>query len=103
MSNHPILKCGCVAIALSHGKPACPIHDCFEVADEQPKLEGRLARCTYYGKPVKTGMYNSNCCDKCKSGDVCLCEKPSSNNLWFFQHKPDNEFDEFYCACHGAD
>ena len=66
-------------------------------------LENRKARCSYYGKAVKKGMYNSNCCDACKQKEICKCEKDSSPDLWFFRHKPDEEFDEFYCACHGAD
>ena len=44
-------------------------------------------------------------CDKCaKTEDkACHCEEPSDPHLWFFVHKPDKPFDEFYCACHGAD
>ena len=106
----PMMSCGCVGMAL-HGNehdgllknhPCCIIHDCCSVADE-PNLDGRMARCTYYGETVKTGMYNGNCCEKCKGGGLCSCERPSSLKLWFFKHKPDEEYDEFYCACHGAD
>jgi hypothetical protein len=101
-------------MAIKHGKndspdtPYCIIHDCGEVLAEQPSLENRVARCAYFGKPVKTGMYNGNCCGKCtdsvRNGDkLCHCEYPSSTKLWFFQVNPDKEFDTFYCACHGAD
>jgi len=102
-----LLKCGCSAMALKKVKggsdiPWCIIHDCGDQA-EKPDLTGRKARCSYYGKPVKRGMYNSNCCDICAKVDVCHCERDSSYDLWFFRYKPNKEYDEFYCACHGAD
>ena len=105
--TRPMMKCGCVAMATyeykgEHGA-TCITHDCYEVAEKQPNLKDRKARCTYYGQPVKGGMRNSNCCSKCNVGDVCRCEEPSSPNLWFFVYRPDEEYDEFYCACHGAD
>ena len=104
------MKCGCSGFAthqkehdgLPKDHPCCITHDCCEVV-ETPNLKGRRARCSYYGQPVKGGNYNSNCCGKCVVGDVCKCEEDSSPNLWFFQRKPDSEFDEYYCACHGAD
>lgn len=106
-----MMKCGCAGYVthrqkhdgLKENHPSCIVHNCCEVIKEEQSFEGRKARCTYYGKPVKTGSYNGNCCDVCKAGDICRCEKPSSPNLWFFKYKPDEEYDEFYCACHGAD
>ena len=107
-----IMKCGCAANSTCSRKggvefnppiPLCVIHDCYEIAEKQPDLTGRKARCTYYGKSVKTSSYNANCCNKCKGGSLCSCEEESSNKLWFFKHKPEEEFDEYYCACHGAD
>jgi len=105
-----MLKCGCVASSthqnehdgLKADHPSCIIHDCCEVV-ETPNLDGRKARCTFYGKPVKKGSYNGCCCTKCDRLDICQCEEPSSTSLWFFQLHPDKEFDEYYCACHGAD
>lgn len=75
-------------------------------ADEQ--LIERMARCQDYGKRVKTGGSNSNCCKKCdesiKNGDgLCHCEVPSSVKLWFFRSFPEKDFDRFYCSCQGAD
>jgi hypothetical protein len=106
LATRPLLKCGCVAQTTYEYQGqygvACIVHDCKEVV-EKPSLEGRKARCSYYGKPVKGGGYNSNCCPVCKVGEVCKCERPSNYDLWFFEHKPDKEYDEFYCACHGAD
>lgn len=108
--DYPMLKCGCIANSihkndhdgLGEDHPSCVIHDCCKVV-EMPSLEGRKARCAYYGKKVKVGAYNGNCCNVCKAGGICQCEQPSSPKLWFFQSKPDQEYDEFYCACQGAD
>jgi len=66
-------------------------------------MSERKARCAEYGKPVKDSSYNGNCCPVCKVGGTCECERPSSEKLWFFKEKPEKEFDEFYCACQGAD
>lgn len=105
-----MLKCGCAGQATHHSThdglddnhPTCIIHECCEVA-EAPSLEGRKARCAYFGKAVKEGMYNGNCCSVCKVGDICRCEKDSSPKLWFFKLQPDKDHDEYYCACQGAD
>lgn len=103
--DRPVMKCGCVAMAINQsrgGIPCCFTHDCDDIG-EQPNLDGRIARCAYFGKPVKESSYNGNCCNTCRRGDICRCEKPSSSSLWFFIYKPQEEFDEYYCACHGCD
>lgn len=103
-----MMKCGHAANSMgspagsTEKMPACVICSCFEQA-ESPNLTGRKARCAYYGTPVKSSWYNGNACDVCKTGENCQCEKPSSTGLWFFASHPDKEYDEFYCACHGAD
>ncbi len=108
-----MLKCGCAGQAShNNGKgnckgigerhPTCIVHDCCELVDA-PSFKDRKARCTYFGQSVKGGMYNSNCCGICKGGGICQCERESSPNLWFFKYQPEKEYDEFYCACHGAD
>ena len=28
---------------------------------------------------------------------------PSSSDLWFFEHRPDEEYDLYYCGCWGWD
>ena len=104
------MECGCSAdtihsnahdgLAAKH--PSCIVHETCRVV-AAPNLEGRKARCDYYGKKVKRGMYNANCCEKCAKVEVCQCEEPSATSLWFFQHHADKEYDGFYCACHGAD
>ena len=105
MNDMPILKCGCRANSMGSTpgnrttRPACVIHSCFEVAEIQPDMTGRMARCAYYGRAVR----NSECNYK---GDVkeegvwtCRCEQPSGQ-LPFFKHQPDKDYDEFYCGCH---
>lgn len=108
----PIMKCGCAAAATCRddGKgnhydppiPVCITHDCLEIADPQPDLEGRKARCVYFGV-VPTGRnHESNY--GCKRGEPCQCEQPSLiHKLPFFVHRPDRPHDEFYCGCFGWD
>lgn len=74
------MKCGHVANATCNGKPCCIICDCFEVATEKPNLDGRMAKCA-----------------------ECNNTTPSKETLPFFQHRPDKEFDEYYCGCWGWD
>lgn len=96
--DRPIMKCGCVAMALglkagedkTLTRPSCPIHDCFEISDSQPDLKSRIARCFYYGL-------------KSKHFGTCVEERPSSTSLWFFEYKPKETYDIFYCACRGDD
>lgn len=83
----PIMKCGHTANShykdkAGKWKPCCVI--CYgicegatEIAEEQPDLTGRKARC-YCGKVVD-----------------------SNTNLAFFQYRPDEEYDEYYCGCDG--
>ena len=55
---------------------------------KQPNLEGRAARCIYYGSSKR-------------NGGVCRSEVPSNTDLPFFIHKPDKKYDEYYCGCWG--
>ena len=132
-----MMKCGCASHAMRHQKdgskiPCCTIHDCIEVADAAPSLEGRKARCAYCGQRPRKSE-----CDQCKDGGMCSCERPSSTDLAFFSfqgegsreateickackmhkaaHVPGSracrnfvpqgplEFDKFYCGCAGRD
>ena len=86
--DNVIMKCGCAAQGTSNGKPVCVVHfrhggpddpGCV-VAEEQPKLEGRIAKCGY-----------------------CHNVQPSSPNLAFFKYKPAESKDEYYCGCFGWD
>lgn len=109
-----MLKCGCAAHAYRIEKdgthtPSCIIHDCTEQV-EAPNLEGRMARCTYYGKDMKwwKERWKMGCSDCQKTHGAgtenrCQCERPSSVSLAFFRHKPDSQYDEYFCGCAGWD
>lgn len=79
MSKKIMLKCGCAnnAINMASKKPSCAIHGCDEVAEQQPNLEGREARCYCY-KIVKSDI-----------------------NLPFFHYLPEYTYDEYYCGHDG--
>lgn len=85
-----ILNCGHSENSSTNtGEPSCAI--CFgihdtSVAEIQPSLDGRTAKCAY-----------NNPHGKCKS------EKPSDTNLAFFEYQPNKEFDMYYCGCYGWD
>lgn len=81
--DKPMMGCGHAANARTHtGDPVCVI--CYGImagATEvvpSPNLEGRVARCS-----------------DCKS------EVPSGLALAFFEYRPDNDSDRFYCGCRG--
>lgn len=88
--------------------PACMI--CAGLSEEQPDpatvvvpepdMTGRMARCAYYGSRTY-----KNECDICKKqpDQVCHCEQLSTDDLAFFEYKPDKPYDEFYCGCHSWD
>lgn len=97
-----MLSCGCAsnAVRVMEGGvriPSCAIHGNTTVVPS-PRLEGRVARCAYYGKKTY-----KNECGKCQNNGICQCERPSDMNLAFFSVHPDRDFDEFYCGCHSWD
>jgi len=52
-----------------------------------PNLEGRKARCAYYGQRTSLGRsHSSNECNYGQSkAPICTCEQPSSKDLPFFE------------------
>lgn len=85
-----MMKCGHSANAVqpnNGNKPVCVI--CFgnpkalEIDDNPPDLSSRMAKCDYR----------------------CGNTRPSSEfqKLAFFSHRPDREFDSYYCGCMGWD
>ena len=94
MKNKPMMKCGHVANAeTADKKPACVICNCTEISEQEIDLTNRKARCFYYGRVVKLQGRTI----RCKS------ENKSSTSLPFFAHKPESEYDEYYCGCCGWD
>jgi hypothetical protein len=73
--------------------PACAICNCNKISEEQIDLTGRKARCGYYGKTFKHRGRMVTC-----SGEV-----DSKLSLAFFEHKPNQKYDEYYCGCLGWD
>lgn len=52
-----MMKCGHVANGeTSDGKPCCVICQCFDIADEQPILRNRKAKCSCCGKETKSNF-----------------------------------------------
>ena len=112
--ENKIMKCGCAPQGhkISNGGikydppiEGCLIHDCFEPMENIPNLDGRTARCTYFGKTKPRKRYaNDECNYGCHGKPTCNCgEQPSDFNLAFFKYKPKSIQDEFYCGCFGWD
>ena len=93
LKKTPMMKCGHAANATTErdGKtiPVCVI--CIGItpgADEiaeTPSLEGRFAQCSYRYKDKPHGLV------------------PSSTELAFFTHKPNEQYDQYYCGCYRWD
>ncbi len=103
-----LMKCGHAAQATdSDGNPACVICAVLDpnarVVDENPPdLNGRVARCAYFDRPIR-----NNACPVCRDAKPdrfgqtrCACERPSSVDLAFFEHRTNAPRDVFYCGCH---
>lgn len=94
----PMMTCGCAAQAMCKARagvmldppiPACLTHECYDIDPNQPSLEGRKARCVYYGgKTSKRGSYGGG--NECNYGQReyarCTCEQPSDPKLPFFTY-----------------
>jgi hypothetical protein len=73
--------------------PACVICGCTEIEENKPDLTGRKARCSYFGRTFT------------HKGQRVTChgEADSKYALPFFEHKPNNQYDTYYCGCFGWD
>jgi hypothetical protein len=88
-NTKPIMKCGHTANATTTIDNET-IHCCVICAgmtkeniilqDKQPDLKNRKAKCDYCKKTAK-----------------------SNANLPFFEHKPEQKYDSYYCGCFGWD
>lgn len=84
-----LMKCGHADNAtLTTGQeaiPVCAIYGCTEIEKQIENytegLEGRYAKCTM--------------------GEHGIV--PSRWNLPFFEYRPDNKYDNYYCGCRGWD
>lgn len=68
---------------------ACVICGCTDIA-ETPDLTGRQAKCFY--RHMRGGQPHP-----------VTAIVPSSPDLALFEHKPNSEFDKYYCGCWGWD
>ena len=94
MKNKPMMKCGHVANAVTaDNQPACAICGCTELSEQETDLTGRKARCVYYGRRF---FHQGRMV-------TCTSEDKSSTSLPFFAHKPESDYDEYYCGCCGWD
>lgn len=78
-----LMKCNCSNVGTYANKdnvmvPYCGLHRCFEVVPD-PDLTNRVSFC-YCGKSTKSKI-----------------------DIAFFKYRPEKEYDEYYCGCHGWD
>jgi hypothetical protein len=88
--SKPLLACGHVANGVrtimngdpleAAGIPCCVICSCVEPAKEAPNLENRRAKCPDCGRTTASNL-----------------------DLAFFEVRPKDEFDRYYCGCRGWD
>ena len=84
--NNKLMTCGHSAngfrvSATGEKIPACVICNCIEESKIQPSdIAGRIALCS--------------CCKK---------QQPSNPDLAFFEYKPNEDHDNYYCGCKGWD
>jgi len=107
-----MMACGCAGATthrnehdgLTEGHPSCLTHNCCEVTNA-PDLKNRTAQCAYSGVTKSRRRYaNDECNYGCQGKDTCECgDEPSKVSLAFFEHKPDQAQDTFYCGCLGWD
>jgi hypothetical protein len=86
-----LMKCGDTASGIYRDKDgveklvcvSCAgiVDGAYEVAEEVPSLEGRIATCSY----------------------GCGSSTESKVSLPFFRSRPDSATDDFYCGCFGWD
>jgi hypothetical protein len=110
----PLMKCGHAANAINTQtrQPWCTRWqgnpDADEVEKNSPDLTNRKSRCCYYGKlsgrsgkcsPIMGAFGHPEL--SAKPNTICQAEISSNLELPFFEHKPEKEYDIFYCGCHG--
>lgn len=85
--NNPLMECGHAAqdVDIKTNKPCCVIciginPEAEKVRQVLPDLTGRKAKCSY----------------GCREVD-------SSFNLAFFEYRPNDSVDRYYCGCYGWD
>ena len=92
------MRCGHATTAVDgSGHPVCPLCQNYlgrTVAETQPVLEGRVARCWYDTEGVHKPIGR----ERAVPGPV-----PSSLDLPFFEYRPGKAEDGYYCGCQSWD
>jgi hypothetical protein len=122
--SKPMMKCGCVASSictrrngevLAEPIPACVVHECYGVAETAPDLTGRTAQCAYGGHAPKPSSPDLAFFEFRGEGsrdatEICRCgfhrrahEIGRAKGCAGFTPKGPQEFDRYYCGCHGWD
>jgi hypothetical protein len=83
----PIMECGCAANAVREGKDglrqySCIHHSTVKQLEVQPDLTLRMARCRY----------------GCESSIA-----KSRTDMQFFEYRPAENYDLYYCGCWAYD
>lgn len=132
MTDKPLMKCGCVAMGvltarngekLAEPLPSCPIHNCTELADARPPLEGRFAECAYlpHGHARMPSSYDLAFFQFRGEGsreatEICVCgyaraahdddgrlRMNLNSKCPGFAARGAQETDKYYCGCFGWD
>jgi len=103
----PMMKCGhrAQAVLAATQEPVCAVCSTPEariVDDTEPDLTGRQAICSYAGRgnPSPDGTHRGG---GQYAGQDYPNARPSTDHLAFFEHRPDEPYDRFYCGCWGWD
>ena len=97
-----MMKCGHAANSKdAEGNPCCVIcigiHAGAREVMPSPPLEGRKARCIY----DRAGKQGPSWGGISENGYHCV--QDSKVELPFFEHRPGQPYDYFYCGCFGWD
>ncbi len=126
MADNLIMACGCAAsgiLTFPDGRTGrgCCIHSCLDVAQAQPDLTGRMAKCAYSdcktpprpSDPAKLAFFVYMGPGSLEAVDICKCgyakiahdepERRKNIKCRQFTPKGPREFDKFYCGCKGWD
>lgn len=128
--DNPMMKCGCAANAeatrrdgreLNPPLPCCAIHDCIEIAETKPSLEGRKACCSYGKHRIVDSSWSLAFFEYHGPGSPsaehqCVCGYTESAHQLEpigtatyeircrnFVARGPSQYDRYYCGCRGWD
>lgn len=104
MTDRPMMMCGHTANATTAGEPCCAV--CLGPASRtinpnyKPPAEGRMMRCSYASRPEHAERHPGGGSER---GRTFESVRPSNPQAAFFEARPDEAEDRFYCGCWGWD